>query len=246
MGEDIRDVGAGASGLSIGAPLKTGKQVDPRTALPPMGEHFPASDKQTRGDLEVPVRTITLSDGSTYDAYDTSGPQGIDPRRGLPKRRKPWIDARKGVDRPTQLYFARQGIITEEMRFVAIREGVEPDFVRAEVARGRAIIPANINHPESEPMIIGRKFLTKINSNIGNSAVSSSIEEEVEKLQWSVRWGADTVMDLSTGPDIHQTREWIVRNSAVPIGTVPIYQCLEKVKGRAEDLTLELFLQTLR
>ncbi|HEY3591812.1 MAG TPA: phosphomethylpyrimidine synthase ThiC, partial [Buttiauxella sp.] len=172
----------------------------------------------------------------------------------------------------TQLHYARQGIVTPEMEFIAIRENmgrerirdevlrhqhpgqgfgarlpenITPEFVREEVAAGRAIIPANINHPESEPMIIGRNFLVKVNANIGNSAVTSSIEEEVEKLVWSTRWGADTVMDLSTGRYIHETREWILRNSPVPIGTVPIYQALEKVNGIAEDLTWEMFRDTL-
>ncbi len=179
----------------------------------------------------------------------------------------------------TQLHYARKGIVTPEMEFIAIRENqsreaaretvsrnghsrattqhpgfawgasippvITPEFVRDEVARGRAIIPSNINHPESEPMIIGRNFLVKINSNIGNSAVASSIEEEVEKMIWSIRWGADTVMDLSTGKNIHETREWIIRNSPVPIGTVPIYQALEKVNGKAEDLTWEIFRDTL-
>jgi phosphomethylpyrimidine synthase len=179
----------------------------------------------------------------------------------------------------TQLHYARKGMITPEMEFIAIRENqsrevarelasrnghgggvaqhpgfawgasippvITPEFVRDEVARGRAIIPSNINHPESEPMIIGRNFLVKINSNIGNSAVASSIEEEVEKMIWSIRWGADTVMDLSTGKNIHETREWIIRNSPVPIGTVPIYQALEKVGGKAEDLTWEIFRDTL-
>jgi phosphomethylpyrimidine synthase len=145
----------------------------------------------------------------------------------------------------TQLHYARRGEITPEMEFVAIREGMDPGFVRSEVARGRAIIPANINHPELEPMIIGRGFHVKINANIGNSAVSSSIEEEVEKLRWATLWGADTVMDLSTGKDIHATRQWILRNSAVPIGTVPIYQALEKVGGVAEDLTWEVYRDTL-
>lgn len=172
----------------------------------------------------------------------------------------------------TQLHYARQGIVTPEMEFIAIRENmgrerirsevlrhqhpgesfgarlpenITPEFVRDEVAAGRAIIPANINHPESEPMIIGRNFLVKVNANIGNSAVTSSIEEEVEKLVWSTRWGADTVMDLSTGRYIHETREWILRNSPVPIGTVPIYQALEKVNGMAEDLTWEAFRDTL-
>jgi len=145
----------------------------------------------------------------------------------------------------TQMHYARRGELTPEMEFIALREGVEPAFVRDEVARGRAIIPANINHPESEPMIIGRKFLVKINANIGNSAVASSIEEEVEKMTWAIRWGADTVMDLSTGKNIHETREWILRNSPVPIGTVPIYQALEKVGGKAEDLTWDLYRDTL-
>ncbi len=199
----------------------------------------------------------------------------IDLRRGLPELRAPWIRARGDYDssdpayRPvpghsdpdtplpsrrrvlrghgcvTQMHYARRGIVTPEMEFVALREGVDPEFVRDEVARGRAIIPANINHPESEPMAIGRNFLVKINANIGNSVVSSSIEEEVEKMTWAIRWGADTVMDLSTGKNIHETREWIVRNSPVPIGTVPIYQALEKVEGKAEELTWEIFRDTL-
>src|SRR5688572_27280849 len=145
----------------------------------------------------------------------------------------------------TQMHYARRGDTTPEMEFVALREGVEPGFVRDEVARGRAILPSNVNHPESEPMIIGRKFLVKINANIGNSAIASSIEEEVEKMRWSTKWGADTVMDLSTGKNIHETREWILRNSPVPIGTVPIYQALEKVGGKAEDLTWDLYRDTL-
>ena len=135
------------------------------------------------------------------------------------------------------MHYARRGEITEEMRFVAIREGVTPEFVRDEVARGRAIIPANLNHPELEPMIIGRNFLVKINANIGNSAVTSSIDEEVEKMQWATRWGADTVMDLSTGKNIHETREWIVRNSPVPIGTVPIYQAWRRSRARRRTST---------
>ncbi|GAC1554791.1 MAG: phosphomethylpyrimidine synthase ThiC [Polyangiales bacterium] len=174
----------------------------------------------------------------------------------------------KAGDNVTQMHYARRGIVTPEMEYVALRETqrfdaryaaqhrgqswgaslpkeITPEFVRDEVARGRAIIPANVNHPELEPMIIGRNFLVKINANIGNSAVSSSIEEEVEKMVWSIRWGADTVMDLSTGKNIHETREWILRNSPVPIGTVPIYQALEKVGGKAEDLTWELFRDTL-
>src|ERR1044071_1588526 len=198
-------------------------------------------------------------------------------------RRKP-LRAKPG-NIVTQLHYARQGIITPEMEFIAIRENlgreeegprdhgttdhgprtadyqrrslggesfgaqipaeITPEFVRSEVARGRAIIPANINHPESEPMIIGRNFLVKINANIGNSALSSGINEEVEKMTWAIRWGGDTVMDLSTGKHIHETREWIIRNSPVPIGTVPIYQALEKVDGKAEDLTWEIYRDTL-
>ena len=145
----------------------------------------------------------------------------------------------------TQMHYARRGEITHEMEFIALREGMAPELVRDEVARGRAIIPSNVNHPETEPMIIGRNSLVKINANIGNSAVASSIEEEVEKMTWATRWGADTVMDLSTGKNIHETREWILRNSPVPIGTVPIYQALEKVGGKAEELTWEIYRDTL-
>ncbi|WP_033348303.1 phosphomethylpyrimidine synthase ThiC [Kitasatospora aureofaciens] len=145
----------------------------------------------------------------------------------------------------TQLAYAKRGVVTPEMEFVALREGLEPEFVRAEVARGRAVIPVNVNHPEVEPAIIGTNFLVKINANIGNSAVSSSIEEEVEKMTWATRWGADTVMDLSTGRNIHTTREWILRNSPVPIGTVPLYQALEKVDGKAEELSWEVYRDTV-
>ncbi|PEE44762.1 phosphomethylpyrimidine synthase ThiC [Bacillus pseudomycoides] len=157
--------------------------------------------------------------------------------------RKP-LRAKKGAN-VTQMHYARNGIITSEMEYVAIREGVEPEFVRKEIAEGRAILPANINHPEAEPMIIGRNFHVKVNANIGNSAVSSSIAEEVEKMTWATRWGADTIMDLSTGKNIHTTREWIIRNAPVPVGTVPIYQALEKVNGIAEDLTWEVYRDTL-
>ncbi|MFP5114765.1 phosphomethylpyrimidine synthase ThiC [Bacillaceae bacterium C204] len=145
----------------------------------------------------------------------------------------------------TQMHYAKKGIITPEMEFIAIRENADPEFVRSEVANGRAIIPANINHPEAEPMIIGRNFHVKINANIGNSAVTSSIEQEVEKMTWATRWGADNIMDLSTGKNIHTTREWIIRNSPVPVGTVPIYQALEKVNGVAENLTWEVYRDTL-
>jgi phosphomethylpyrimidine synthase len=219
---------------------------------------FPSSRKVyvdgARG-VRVPMREIVLSNGETLRVYDSSGPHGHDPREGLPRLRESWVAPRRPSTRParsgqaadcvTQLHYARKGEITPEMEFIAIREGFDPEFVRSEVARGRAIIPANINHLELEPMIIGRNFAVKINANIGNSAVTSSIEEEVDKLRWSTLWGADTVMDLSTGRDIHQTREWIVRNSAVPIGTVPIYQALEKVGGRPEDLTWEVYRDTL-
>jgi phosphomethylpyrimidine synthase len=218
--------------------------------LGPIEADLPASQKvylEHEG-LCVPMRQIALSGGTApVRVYDTTGPQGHDVRKGLPKLREPWIAKRlaNGESNLSQMHFARRGVITEEMRFVALRENVSAEFVRDEIAVGRAIIPANIRHPELEPMVIGKNFLVKINANIGNSAVSSSIAEEVEKLQWSVRWGADTVMDLSTGKNIHETREWILRNSPVPIGTVPIYQALEKVKGKAEDLTIELFLETL-
>ncbi len=225
--------------------------------------------------IRVPVREIALSGGEPpLRVYDTSGPQGADVRQGLPAPRLPWILERDverlpsgpstpvdaadglipaGLQRPvyrgrgpvTQLHYARRGEVTPEMEFVAIREGMNPEFVRSEVERGRAIIPANINHPEIEPMIIGRGFAVKINANIGNSAVKSVIEDEVEKLRWATLWGADTVMDLSTGKNIHETRQWILRNSAVPIGTVPIYQALEKVGGVAEDLTWEAYRDTL-
>ena len=227
---------------------------------PKQSENFPKSCKvdvagKLHPDIRVPFREIALSPTVSHTGsietnppvrvYDTSGPAHNDFKAGLPKLRQPWIAARGKGKIVTQLHYARQGIITQEMEFIAIREGLKPEFVRSEVARGRAIIPLNINHPEAEPMIIGRNFLVKINANIGNSAVASSIAEEVEKMQWSIRWGADTVMDLSTGPKIHETREWIIRNSPVPIGTVPIYQALEKVGGKAEDLTWELYRQTL-
>jgi phosphomethylpyrimidine synthase len=201
--------------------------------------------------IRVPVRRVELTNGEHFDIYDTSGPYTdadatIDVRAGLPKLRQPWIDAREPVDgAATQLAWARAGIVTPEMRFIAIREGVDVELVRDEVARGRAVIPANHRHPESEPMIIGKKFLVKINANIGNSAVTSSIEEEVDKMVWATRWGADNVMDLSTGKNIHETREWIMRNSPVPIGTVPIYQALEKVKGDPAKLSWEVYKDTI-
>jgi len=189
-----------------------------------------------RGDVEY------LKNSSSNYRKEREGNIDLAPIR-FPGIRKP-LRAKSGAN-VTQMHYARRGIITPEMEYIAIRENCKPEFVREEVARGRAIIPSNINHPEIEPMIIGRNFLVKINANIGNSAVSSSIAEEVEKMAWSIRWGGDTVMDLSTGKNIHETREWILRNSPVPIGTVPIYQALEKVNGKAEDLTWEIYRDTL-
>ena len=200
-------------------------------------------------DIRVPVRRIALSNGEHHDVYDTSGPYTdenahVDVRAGLPAHRAAWIGER-GSERVTQLARARDGEITPEMRFVAVREGCDAELVRDEVARGRAVIPANVRHPESEPMIIGKRFLTKVNANIGNSAVTSSVEQEVDKMVWATRWGADTVMDLSTGRDIHETREWILRNSPVPVGTVPIYQALEKVDSDPAELTWEIYRDTV-
>ncbi|MFC1752124.1 phosphomethylpyrimidine synthase ThiC [Thermoproteota archaeon] len=200
-------------------------------------------------DIRVPVRKLSLVSSSELCLYDTSGPYTdpdyvIDIKKGLTKIRSCWNQApTKGVSRKivTQMHFAKQGIITPEMEFVAIRENRSPEFVRNEIACGHAIIPANINHPESEPMIIGRNFLVKINANIGNSELSSSVYEEVEKMIWAIRWGADTVMDLSTGENIHETREWILRNCPTPIGTVPIYQALEKVNGKIEELNWDIY-----
>ncbi|KAF5744530.1 ThiaminC isoform 4 [Tripterygium wilfordii] len=244
-------------------PVKTEKRkhtVDPDSpeflAIPSFEECFPKSTKlyreviheQTGHLLKVPFRRVHLSGGEPdFDTYDTSGPQNINPRIGLPKLRQDWVDRREklGGPRYTQMYYAKKGIITEEMLYCAAREKLDPEFVRSEVARGRAIIPSNKRHLELEPMIVGRKFLVKVNANIGNSAVASSIEEEVYKVQWATMWGADTVMDLSTGRHIHETREWILRNSAVPVGTVPIYQALEKANGIAENLTWEIFRDTL-
>lgn len=218
-------------------------------------------------DIRVGMREISqmptvASDGSRTEnppitVYDTSGPYSdpnidIDLEKGLPKMRAEWIKGREH----TQLYYAKQGIITPEMEYVSIRENmnceklgissyITPEFVRDEVASGRAVIPANHKHPESEPMIIGSKFLVKINTNIGNSAMGSDIGKEVEKAIWSCKWGGDTIMDLSTGKNITETREWILRNSPVPVGTVPMYQAFEKAKGKIENLSWELFRDTL-
>jgi phosphomethylpyrimidine synthase len=233
-------------------------KIDIRSGLPAMREGWIAERNDTE-QLTEP--------SSQYGKQRLADPELASMRFNL--RRAP-RQAKVGAN-VTQMHYARQGIITPEMEFIAIRENqkieglsdllktqhngerfgasipklITPEFVRDEVARGRAIIPANINHPEAEPMIIGRNFLVKINANIGNSALGSSIQEEVEKMTWAIRWGGDTVMDLSTGKHIHETREWIIRNSPVPIGTVPIYQALEKVNGKAEDLTWEIFRDTL-
>ena len=211
----------------------SGPYSDPDVSLD-LGNGLPALRREwimARGDVEE------------YEGYGVPlrGKNVAQPFPGL--TRKPL----RGKDgkAPTQMRYAREGIVTPEMEFISIREGIDPDYVRQEVALGRAIIPSNINHPESEPMIIGRNFLVKVNANIGNSAITSSIEEEVEKMLWATRWGADTVMDLSTGRDIHTTREWILRNSPVPIGTVPIYQALEKVGDDPSELTWELYRDTL-
>ncbi len=203
--------------------------------------------------LRVPFRRIALTNGDHHDVYDTSGPyteytgedQLHDLAEGLPTTRDDWHRPAPVEGASTQLAWARAGIITDEMRFVATREGVDAEKVRAEVAAGRAVIPANRKHPELEPAIIGKAFAVKINANIGNSAVTSSIAEEVEKMVWATRWGGDTIMDLSTGKDIHETREWIMRNAPVPVGTVPIYQALEKVKGDPTKLTWEIFRDTV-
>ena len=244
------------------------------------GHYYPNSSREFlsgTNDIQVPFRRIHLSEtlhqptpgvklppNEPVDVYDTSSVYGdpdatIDVKAGLKKVRENWIQQRHRENQQnnhgiTQLTYARRGIVTPEMEFIALRENmgrehlenpITPEFVRDEVASGRAIIPVNTHHPESEPMIIGRNFLVKVNANIGNSSVSSSIEEEVEKLVWATRWGADTVMDLSTGRNIHQTREWILRNSPVPIGTVPIYQALERVNGIAEDLNWPVFKDVL-
>ncbi|MDQ6947618.1 MAG: phosphomethylpyrimidine synthase ThiC, partial [Actinomycetota bacterium] len=213
----------------------SGPGSDPEVGLPAHRSPW----IEARGDTEITAgRQPTLrDDGRAAARAGTPGP-AFEGRTHRIRRAVPGRTV-------TQLHYARRGEITPEMEFVALREGLEAEFIRTEVARGRAIIPANINHPESEPMAIGRNFLVKINANIGNSAVASSIADEVDKMSWATRWGADTVMDLSTGRDIHTTREWIVRNSPVPVGTVPIYQALEKVDGRAEELTWEVYRDTL-
>jgi len=206
--------------------------IDVMAGIDPLRESWVAARGDTT-ELERPSSVYRIARESMKE---------LDELRFRPRRKARVASAGANV---SQMHYARRGEITPEMEFIAIRERMSPEFVRDEVARGRAVIPTNINHPESEPMIIGRNFLVKINANIGNSAIGSSIEEEVEKMAWATRWGADTVMDLSTGKNIHETREWILRNSPVPIGTVPIYQALEKVGGKAEDLTWEIYRDTL-
>jgi phosphomethylpyrimidine synthase len=216
----------------------SGPEADPHEGLPPLRAPW----IHQRADIQhYTGREQTLRDDGR--ASERSGRSGADPFPGEGARR-PRLRAASGRC-VTQMHYARRGEITPEMRFIARRENLEPEVVRDEVAAGRAIIPANVNHPESEPMIIGKRFLTKVNANIGTSAVTSSAAEEVDKLRWATQWGADTVMDLSTGRAIHTTREWIIRNSPVPIGTVPIYQALEKVDSRPEDLTWEIFRDTV-
>ncbi len=231
--------------------LQPTKGLNGRVELNPPIRVYDTSGPYTDPNVEIDLRrglaALRLSWILDRGAYDELEPSyrpvagHSDPDTPVPRRRK----VLRGRENVTQMHWARKRIVTPEMEFVALRENLDSEFVRREVAEGRAIIPANINHPESEPMAIGRNFLVKINANIGNSAVTSSIEEEVEKMTWAIRWGADTVMDLSTGKNIHETREWIIRNSPVPIGTVPIYQALEKVAGKAEELTWEIYRDTL-
>ncbi|MEU5242830.1 phosphomethylpyrimidine synthase ThiC, partial [Streptomyces asoensis] len=213
--------------------------TDVRRGLSPLRENWIIA----RGDTEEYAgRPVRPEDDGVKHTSPRGGLRNLDAvfpgRPRLPRRGR-------GGEAVTQLAYARRGEITPEMEFVALRENVSPEVVREEIAAGRAVLPANVNHPEIEPMIIGKRFLVKVNANIGNSAVTSSIEEEVEKMTWATRWGADTVMDLSTGRNIHTTREWVLRNSPVPIGTVPLYQALEKVDGRAEELTWEIYKDTV-
>jgi phosphomethylpyrimidine synthase len=258
------DLAEGSGEAPVRVYDSSGPYTDPAAAIDIAGGLKPLRAEwiQARGDVEAYDGRHVQPEDNGRDERD-SGERALFPDRGVqPLRARPGATV-------TQLHYARKGIVTPEMEYVAIRENlgraqlkealqrdgesfgaeipdfVTPEFVRDEIARGRAIIPVNINHPEAEPMIIGRNFLVKINANIGNSAVASSIGEEVEKMVWAIRWGADTVMDLSTGRDIHTTREWVLRNAPVPIGTVPIYQALEKVNGKAEDLTWEIFRDTL-
>ncbi len=225
----------------------SGPGSDPPRGLPPLrrswiidrGDVEDYDGRPNRDRDDGPAASRRMERGTSLVPRSNRSPTA--PRRPLRAR---CSDSDRGQP-VTQLHYARLGEITDEMRFAAIREGVDPEIVRQELAAGRAILPANVNHPESEPMVIGKRFLVKVNANIGNSSVTSSIADEVEKLTWATRWGADTVMDLSTGPDIHTTRERVIRNSPVPIGTVPIYQALEKVNGRPEDLSWDIYRDTL-
>jgi phosphomethylpyrimidine synthase len=258
-------------------PMREIAQSGDNPPIPVYDTSGPYTDPAAKIDIRAglaPLREPWITGRDDTDVLDGPTSEYGRKRLGDPRLAELRFDLRRRPRRAapgrcvTQMHYARRGIITPEMQYIATRENQEiisglerqhpgqsfgahlqkvitPEFVREEVARGRAIIPANVNHPESEPMIIGRNFLVKINCNIGNSAVSSSIGEEVDKMTWAIRWGADTVMDLSTGKHIHETREWIVRNSPVPIGTVPIYQALEKVNGKAEELTWEIFRDTL-
>ena len=246
------------------APLRVNGLEVPQTAIDlddsPTGPNEPVKIYRTRGPYAEPevglpaLRSEWIRDRGDVEEYEGRKRNLLDDGTRAAKRgaaSEEWRGEKRAPlratqgQRVTQMAYARRGEVTREMEFVALRENCDVEKVRAAVASGRAIIPNNVNHPESEPMIIGNQFLTKINANIGNSAVTSSIREEVDKLRWATRWGADTVMDLSTGNDIHTTREWILRNSPVPIGTVPIYQALEKVGGVAEDLTWEIFRDTV-
>ena len=232
----MREISLGGNEPPLRVPDTSGPRgSDPRTGLPPIRRPWIGSRSVRRSDL--PEQNAALASRHTLNGAPANGNSAATPGLGR--------TVYAGAGPVTQMHYARRGEITPEMEFVALREGMKAEFVREEVARGHAIIPANINHPELEPTIIGRAFRVKINANIGNSAVRSSIEDEVEKLRWATLWGADTVMDLSTGRDIHLTREWIIRNSPVPIGTVPIYQALEKVGGAPEDLTWEVYRETL-
>jgi phosphomethylpyrimidine synthase len=243
-----KGLGEAPGGASL---LARGPSAGMETAMPIKLETYegPTSRRVevegSRPDLRVPMREIAPSNGEApIRVYETRGPD-VEPGALLPPLRSAWIREREGAGGATQRFFARKGEVTPEMEFVALRESVPPEVVRDELASGRAILPASVNHPESEPMIIGRRFLVKINANIGTSAVTGSIDEEVEKMRWAVRWGADTVMDLSTGKDLHRTRNAILRRSPVPIGTVPIYEALARVGGSAEDLSWEVYRQTL-
>ena len=201
--------------------------------------------KETERGLKVPFKEVSLSNGETLQLYDTSGDYFYDENPELKKIRKAWIEKRKSIKNPTQMALAKMGVVTEEMEFVALREGVDKEFVRKEVAEGRAIIPANVNHPESEPMIIGSQFLVKINANIGSSEIIADENREVEKLKASLKFGADTVMDLSTGGNLQKIRESIVRKSPVPIGTVPIYETFERCHNKIENLDFSIFKDVL-